>query len=112
MIDPLEAKFQAWEMDAELAKLKQMNLRSPPDATNSPTPTPPPPVSDKIARFYKILGLNSNASLKEVKQAYRALLKKWHPDLFYDNPEQQKKAQEVIQKMNEVYDKICAEVRD
>ncbi|MGL5192265.1 MAG: J domain-containing protein [Chroococcales cyanobacterium] len=107
MIDPLEAKFQALEMEAELAKLKQMNWRSPPDATTPPTPAPPPPVSDKMARFYKILGLNSNASLKEVKQAYRGLLKKWHPDLFYDNPEKQKKAQEVIQKMNEMYYKLC-----
>ena len=107
MIDPLEAKFQALEMEAELAKLKQMNRRSPPDGITPHPQAPPPPVSDKIARFYKILGLNSNASLKEVKQAYRALLKKWHPDLFYDNPEKQKKAQEVIQKLNEIYKEIC-----
>lgn len=107
MIDPVEAKFQGWEMDAELEQLKQMNWRSPPDATIPLTQTPPPPVSDKIARFYQILGLNSNASLKEVKQAYRALLKKWHPDLFYENPEQQQKAQEIIQKMNEIYKEIC-----
>jgi DnaJ-domain-containing protein 1 len=107
MIDYLEAKFQALEMDAELAKLKQMNLRSPRDATTPHPPAPPPPVNDKMARFYKILGLNSNASLKEVKQAYRALLKKWHPDLFYDNPEKQQKAQEVIQKMNELYEELC-----
>lgn len=107
MIDPVEAKFQALEMDAELAKLKQINRRSPPQATTPPTQAPAPPVSDKIARFYTILGLNSNASLKEVKQAYRALLKKWHPDLFYNKPEQQQKAQEVIQKLNEMYDELC-----
>ncbi|MCT7966712.1 DnaJ domain-containing protein [Laspinema sp. D1] len=110
MIDPLEAKFQALEMDAELAKLKQRNWRSLPDAITHRPQAPPLPVSDKIARFYKILGLNSNASLKEVKQAYRTLVKKWHPDLFYDNPEQQKKAQEVIQKMNEIYKEICGQM--
>ncbi|AFY84616.1 DnaJ domain-containing protein [Oscillatoria acuminata] len=110
MVDPLEAKFQAWEMDAELAKLKQMNRRSPSDAIAHRPQAPAPPVSDKIARFYKILGLNSNASLKEVKQSYRTLLKKWHPDLFYEHPEQQKKAQEVIQKMNEIYKEICAQM--
>ncbi|MCT7957108.1 J domain-containing protein [Laspinema palackyanum] len=110
MIDPVEAKFQALEMDAELANLKQMNRRSHQEAIALRPQAPPPPVSDKIARFYKILGLNSNASLKEVKQAYRTLLKKWHPDLFYENPEKQQKAQEVIQKMNEIYKEICGQM--
>ncbi|MCT7982595.1 DnaJ domain-containing protein [Laspinema sp. A4] len=112
MIDPLEAKFQAWEMDAELEELKKMNRRSPPDASTLHSQTPPPPVSDKIARFYKILGLNSNASLKEVKHAYRAILKKCHPDLFYNNPEKHQKAQEFIQKMNEIYEEIRAKMED
>ncbi|MCT7973283.1 J domain-containing protein [Laspinema olomoucense] len=110
MIDPLEAKFQAWEIEAELEQFKQMNWRSPPDAITLHSQTPPPPFSDKILRFYKILGLNSHASLKEVKQAYRALLKKCHPDLFYGHPEQQQKAQEIIQKMNEIYKEICAQM--
>lgn len=110
MIDPLEAKFQAWEMDADLEHLKKMNRRSPPDAIICYPQVPRVLQQEDIARFYKILGLSSNASLKEVKQAYRVLLKKWHPDLFYDNPERQQKAQEVIQKMNEIYKKICAQM--
>ncbi len=106
MIDPLDAKFQAWEMDAELEQLKKMNRRSPPNASTPDAQTPPPLVSDKIARFYKILGLNSNASVKEVKEAYRAILKKCHPDLFYNNPEKHQKAQEFIKNMNEIYEQI------
>ena len=31
--------------------------------------------------FYKILGLNSNASSEEIKKAFQIQVKKYHPDL-------------------------------
>lgn len=113
MIDRLEAKFQALEIEHELQQMKAKSRRSLSDSTsleNSPSVrdrAPNPAVSDKIDRFYNILGLRSDASLKEVKQAYRALLKKWHPDLFYDNPKRQENAQDFIKKMNAIYSEVC-----
>jgi COMPASS component SWD3 len=39
-----------------------------------------------IEKHYEILGLQTNASLQEVKQAHRKLAKTWHPDRFLNNP--------------------------
>ncbi|VDM30389.1 unnamed protein product [Hydatigera taeniaeformis] len=37
--------------------------------------------------YYKVLGLKYNATPKEVKEAYIALSKKYHPDVAGDNPD-------------------------
>lgn len=59
-----------------------------------------------IDRYYEILNLKPGASEQEVKQAYRYLAKIWHPDRFASDPEQQKKAEEEIKKINEAYEKV------
>ncbi len=51
---------------------------------------------------YKVLGLEPGASDEEVKQAYRRLAKKYHPDLNPGDAEAARKMQEV----NEAYDQI------
>ena len=58
---------------------------------------------DKITRAYGILGLQTNASQAEVKQAYRTLVKKWHPDLFVNQPQLLKQAQEKMHLVNDAY---------
>lgn len=30
--------------------------------------------------YYSILGINRNSSIEEIRNAYRSLSKKWHPD--------------------------------
>lgn len=51
---------------------------------------------------YKVLGLTRDASDEDVKRAYRALAKKYHPDL---NPGDQEAARRM-QEVNEAYDQI------
>lgn len=51
--------------------------------------------------YYKILGLDKNASENDIKSAYRKLARKYHPDLNPNNKEANKKFQE-INEANEV----------
>lgn len=58
-----------------------------------------------IHHAYEILGLKPGASQKEVKQAYRKLVKVWHPDSFLSLQEKQK-AEERIKQINEAYNQL------
>ena len=51
---------------------------------------------------YKILGVSRDASDEEIKQAYRRLAKKYHPDLNPGDAEAAKKMQQV----NAAYEQI------
>ena len=51
---------------------------------------------------YKVLGVARDASDEEIKQAYRRLAKKYHPDLNPGDEEAARKMQQV----NEAYDQI------
>ena len=54
---------------------------------------------------YAVLGVAQNASLDEVKSAYRALVKKYHPDNYVNNPLADL-AEEKMKEINEAYDTI------
>lgn len=56
--------------------------------------------------YYKILGLQPNASLADVKQAYRQLAKTWHPDRFAHNLLLRQEAEEKIKQINEAYQRL------
>lgn len=54
---------------------------------------------------YQVLGLRRGASLEEVKKAYRAMAKKFHPDQFTEASAKEL-AEEKMQRINEAYDAI------
>ncbi len=51
--------------------------------------------------YYAILGISREASQEEIKQAYRRLVKQWHPDL---HPENRKEAEERFKEIQEAYE--------
>jgi molecular chaperone DnaJ len=52
---------------------------------------------------YEVLEIKEGASPEEVKQAYRELVKKYHPDRYNDNPLKDL-AEEKMREINEAYD--------
>jgi phage baseplate assembly protein gpV len=63
-------------------------------------------VSPTKLRYYHVLGVEPGASLEEVKEAHRDLVKVWHPDRFADDPRLQRKAQEKLKDINQAYEQI------
>jgi DnaJ domain len=55
---------------------------------------------------YDVLGLRPGASLDDVRQAHRDLVKVWHPDRFSTDPRLQARAQEKLQEINAAYDRL------
>lgn len=47
--------------------------------------------------YYKILGIEQQADEEQIKQAYRKLAKKYHPDLNPDNPEAEEKFKNIVE---------------
>ena len=47
--------------------------------------------------YYKILGIPQQADDNQIKQAYRKLAKKYHPDLNPDNPAAEAKFKDIVE---------------
>lgn len=54
---------------------------------------------------YKVLGISPNATDEEIKNAYRNLARKYHPDNYHDSPLSDLAA-EKMKEINEAYDTI------
>ena len=55
-----------------------------------------------LDEFYKILGVDKDATYEEIKKAYRKQAKTYHPDRNPDNPE----AAEKFKELKEAYDTL------
>ena len=64
-------------------------------------------MTDEIEECYRLFELEPGAGAEAVKQAYRELLKVWHPDRFPD-AKFQRRATEKTKALNEAYQKITA----
>lgn len=55
---------------------------------------------------YSVLGLEPGVSFETVKQSYRLLVKTWHPDRFYHDPEFQRVAHQKLSAINRAYEEL------
>ena len=55
---------------------------------------------------YKVLGVSSDATDDEIKQAYRNLVRKYHPDNYASDPDLKQIAEEKMKTVNSAYDEI------
>lgn len=56
-----------------------------------------------MEKYFAILGLRYSASIEDIKIAYKEQIKKWHPDKFPNDIDQQKQATEKSKEINEAY---------
>lgn len=59
---------------------------------------------------YEILGVSPDASLEQVKESYRALAKKYHPDNYADSPLKDL-AEEKMREVNAAYDTVVSDIK-
>ena len=61
---------------------------------------------DNLEQCYQVLGVSSDASVNEIKQAYKDLVQVWHPDRHAHNPRLQRKAEAKLKAINSAYEII------
>ena len=62
------------------------------------------PVDSKEAEYLANLELTSAGSFQEIKDAYKRMIKKYHPDLHARDEEKRKFAKLITQRLNEAMD--------
>jgi hypothetical protein len=60
------------------------------------------------AKDFEALELSAAASQEEIKQAYRRLAMKWHPD---KNPDDKERAEEMFAKVDKAYKRLTADMQ-
>jgi curved DNA-binding protein CbpA len=61
---------------------------------------------DELKPYFEILGLKPGCSLKKIKQAYRSLVRIWHPDQYEQYPNLKVIVQDKMKEINEAYEKL------
>jgi DnaJ family protein C protein 3 len=59
--------------------------------------------------YYKVLGIPRDASVKEIRRAYRQLALEWHPDKNRDDPAKHELSEKKYQEITEAYEILTDE---
>lgn len=63
-------------------------------------------MSHQFFEHYALLGLKPGAGWRELKAAYRAQMRTWHPDRFHADPDARLRAEEQTKAINRAYDEL------
>jgi DnaJ-like protein len=61
---------------------------------------------DELRSAYAVLGLQPGASLQEVKQQFKNLVRRWHPDRYANDPQGKAEANDRLRVINNAYSTI------
>ena len=59
---------------------------------------------DRIAEALGVLGLGTNATREDIAEAYRKLVKKYHPDRFMHDDRLRKASEQRLKSVNKAYE--------
>lgn len=68
-------------------------------------------MSNREPDHHATLGVAAGASPEHLKRAYLALVKRWHPDRFANEPELQKVAEDKLRSINVAYEALVGEAQ-
>jgi hypothetical protein len=63
---------------------------------------------DELRRAYQLLDVPYSASERSIKQAYRRVAKRWHPDRYASGTLAQTEATQMMKRINEAYSHIAS----
>jgi len=59
-----------------------------------------------VEAWHEVLGVSPFASDDDIRDAYLALVKQWHPDRFVEDPARHDRALEQLKRINAAYDLV------
>lgn len=62
----------------------------------------------ELRKCFEVLEVHQNATMEEVRQAYKDLVKVWHPDRFAEDPRLRVRAEKRLKEINMAYETINA----
>jgi DnaJ-domain-containing protein 1 len=80
--------------------------RSEGSAFNESPPPASAPSSSALSDCYRTLEIPESANLDQIREAYKNLVKVWHPDRFQHDPKLREKAEQKLKEINTAYDKL------
>ena len=103
--EELEAELERRRNSREAAaRAARARAEAPRAKARTQAPPPPRPSSDtELRRAYASLEVPYGSDFETVRSAYRALMRKYHPDRHAQTPEKQKAATELAQKLTQAY---------
>lgn len=92
-----QAKAQA-RARAEEQRAEEQRAKEPP-------PPPPPAREERLTEegAYEVLSITPETTRAEAQKKFRALLQRYHPDRFHDDPEFQEMADQKTKRINEAW---------
>jgi DnaJ-domain-containing protein 1 len=101
------------ELTAEIERRRRAAERGETAEPRRPASSPPrSSAADlEIVKAYAALEIPPGSDFTTVRKAYRALMRKYHPDRHTATPEKQKAANELAQKLTQAYDLLEKRLR-